>query len=170
MALRPQSRPLWLLGSSLIVQAFAPANSKRDESVIDSGFDEAKDPDSEDEYRFQEQDLQSQDEDLRRIAIIEVSRKKMRQFEDSLLFLLSNEPSISNRRHIIRALGNIGTAKSTPVLLGILSKESGLILGDVAEAVAKLGIRDAVPMLKQLTNCGIDFVKTRSKYAIKKLS
>ncbi len=138
--------------------------------MIDSGFDEAEDPNSEDDYRYQEQDLQSPSEDLRRWAIIAVSRKKMRQFEDALLGLLGNESSTSNRRHIIRALGNIGTAKSTPVLLEVLNKESGLILGDVAEAVAKLGIKDAVPMLKQLTDCGIDFVETRSKYAIKKLS
>jgi HEAT repeat protein len=138
--------------------------------VIDSRLDETEDQESEDDYRFQEQGLESKDEDLRRWAIIEVSRKKMRQFEDALLGLLGSEPSVSNRRHLVRGLANIGTAKSAPVLLRVLDNEFGLILGDVAEAVAKLGMKEAVPMLEQLTNCGIDFVENRAKHAIKKLS
>lgn len=133
-------------------------------------FDQDHNFEEDDGHRFNDQDLKSPDANVRRLAIMTISKEKKNRFEDVLLNLLGKEVDIANRRHIVRALGNMGTVTSASVLLHILANESGLILGEAAEALGKLGVKEAIPKLNDLRQCGSGFVENKVEWALKALS
>jgi HEAT repeat protein len=94
--------------------------------------------DDEDGFQFQDVDFDSEDEFKRRIAVICVSRGRLCGYESKLMTMLQLEKSENLRRHIVRALGNVGSPLSVPSLMGILRTEKGLILGDTIRALGQL--------------------------------
>lgn len=122
------------------------------------------------DYHFDQRHLSDPNDDLRRFAIIEISRRRMNEFEDKLIHCLkSTEKNDANRRHIVRALGNIGTSTSIAAIRPILEKGEGLIVGEAAEALAKLGDKDALQTIGRLVDSPIQFVATKAKWADGKL-
>lgn len=89
-------------------------------------------------------DFLSDDEGARRFAIIEASRTASAHQLPHLLRLLEWD-TCGNRRHIARALGNIGGDEAVRRLLGLLEAEEGLMLGDVARALGQLRVAAAAP-------------------------
>jgi HEAT repeat protein len=121
-----------------------------------------------DEYVFSPEEITSPDEALRRFAVIEISKCKMIQYEDELLRRYPAEP-YDLRRHIIRALGNIGTEKSVDLLMDLLTREEGLILGDTAAALGKLKVMQAVPDLLRLVTSSLEWVAQNARFALRRL-
>jgi hypothetical protein len=80
-------------------------------------------------YEFTAGDLQDSDEDVRRFAIIHISKYKLTEHEEKLLNVLMTDPSVSNRRHVVRALGKIGSHRSVEAIMKVITSESGLIVG-----------------------------------------
>jgi HEAT repeat protein len=121
---------------------------------------------SDSEYVFRPEDLQSADENLRRFAIIHISKERLTDFENHLVEMMATEQSYANRRHIVRALGKIGTARSIGLLLGILSEPDGLILGDAAQALGRLRVPDAVGRLQELTASRVEWIAGQARWAL----
>jgi HEAT repeat protein len=117
---------------------------------------------------FERGDLNSIDEDLRRFAIMEASRTKDASCLPRLLALLEAD-TYPNRRHIVRALGNIGGEANERRLLELLKIEDGLILGDIANALGKVGSRAALPQLRELEAHPTEWVTQNARAAIRKI-
>ncbi len=91
------------------------------------------------------------DETLRRWKIIAGSRAGDASLLPQLLARLDGgEETPENKRHIVRALGNIGGPPVEAKLLELLSSERGLILGEIAQSLGKLHSQRAAPTLKSL--------------------
>jgi|GEM_PF-3323415 len=123
-----------------------------------------------DHYYFDEGNLIDPNDDIRRLAIIEISKRRMTELEDRLIHCLeSTEKSEANRRHIVRALGNIGSSKSIGIIRATLEKSDSLIAGEAAEALAKLGDKSALATIMRLVDSPIQFVASKAKWAADKL-
>jgi HEAT repeat protein len=122
-----------------------------------------------DSYEFDAEHLQSPDEDVRRLAIMHISKERLTSFEGRMLKLLRTEPTDANRRHIVRALGKIGTASSVDTLLEVLKGQKGLILGDAAEALGRLKVSDAVERLRELRSSDVDWIANKARWALNQI-
>lgn len=122
-----------------------------------------------DEYVFDAVELDSEDEDYRRWAVIAISRCKIGGYDDKLLAMLTREPEQDLRRHIVRALGNLQSAGCVSVLLGMLDTEKGFILGEIAQALGKIGVQEARPKLEQLTQSRVEWAANQARFALKLL-
>ena len=74
-----------------------------------------------------------------------------------------------NKRHIVRALGNIGDQSVGRHLLQLLDYEHGLILGDIAEALGKLQSIASKEQLQGLAEHHLPWVVQKARWALKKL-
>jgi HEAT repeat protein len=128
-----------------------------------------QDPNSEG-YEFKAADLDSCEEDVRRWAIIHISRNKLRQYEDKLINLLAAESGINNRRHLVRALGKIGSQRALSRIIEIIKDEEGLIVGDAAEALGRLRAAEAKTILEGLAASPIPWIANKSRWALKELA
>ncbi len=114
-------------------------------------------------------DLDSSDEDTQRFAIIGISRKRMLEHTGKLVEILQQEIPEANRRHVVRALGNLCVAESAPHLLRMLEYETGMIAGDVAKSLGQIGVVEAIPILESLTESPILWVAEQACAALKRL-
>ena len=114
-------------------------------------------------------ELHKGDESRRRSRIIDASRAGDASLLPQLLARLDGEESHDNKRHIVRALGNIGGERAEDKLIGLLETQRGLILGDVAHALGRLGSRRAVPLLKALRDHESEWVRQNVAFALKRI-
>lgn len=105
----------------------------------------------------------------RRGVIIDVSRHRDRRYLAQLLARLRSDETYENRRHIVRALGNIGDQSAIEPRKEILQQERGDILGDAAAALAKLGASDALPRLTVLAASKRPWIAQQAKWALSRL-
>ena len=113
----------------------------------------------------EDSDFLSDDEDARRVAIIEASRTADASQLPHLLRLLERD-TYANRRHIVRALGRIGGDEVVRRLLALLEAEEGLMLGDVARALGGLRVAAAAPRLRQLVGYPLAWVRDSARWAL----
>ena len=105
-------------------------------------------------------------ETRRRWRIIDASRAGDASLLPQLLAQLDGDESPDNKRYIVRALVNIGGARAEDKLIELLETQRGLILGDVAQALGKLGSRRAVPLLKNLRDHESEWVRQNVAFAL----
>ena len=113
--------------------------------------------------------LHNGDETRRRWKIIDVSRAADVSSLPQLLARLNSDETYSNKRHIVRALGNIGGEKAECKLLELLSSQRGLILGEIAEALGKLRCRRALPTLRSMCDHESPWVRQNVTRALRRL-
>lgn len=113
-------------------------------------------------------DLWSPDEGSRRFAIIECSRNADASHLSRLIELLHTDTQ-ANCRHIVRALGRIGGPDAERELRGLIAVESGLILGDIARALAATGCAESLIVLDGLSTHELEWVRDSARWAIKHL-
>ena len=114
--------------------------------------------------------IDRRNEDLLRADIIDVSRQRDAAYIPLLLELLwDTRTPQQNRRHIVRALGQMGDQSVAPALLAILRSDEGLIVGDAAHALGALGSADAIPRLQELSDSEEDWVAQKARWALKRL-
>jgi hypothetical protein len=101
--------------------------------------------------------------------VIHVSKHRLTEFGEMLLGMLPRESDEANRRHIVRALGNLGTPDCTGVLLTIVRKQAGLIVGDAIEALGKLKAAQAIEDIRGLTKSPTDWIANKARWALKQL-
>ena len=118
-------------------------------------------------FKFQDADFDSEDEFKKRIAVICVSRGKLRGYEEKLKAMLQLEKSEDLRRHIVRALGNIGSDGSIPLLMGILRTEKGLIVGDTIRALGQLKVSEARALIEPLEKSELEWVANNARWFAK---
>ncbi|WP_435008745.1 HEAT repeat domain-containing protein [Tundrisphaera lichenicola] len=114
--------------------------------------------------------LHKGDERRRRWKIIDASRAGDPSVLPQLLARLDGGETSENRRHIVRALGNIGGPQAEARLLELLASERGPILGEVAQAIGKLGLRRASSMLRGLRDHESEWVRQNVGFALKQLA
>jgi HEAT repeat protein len=114
--------------------------------------------------------LHKGDETLRRWKIIDASRSGDASLLPQLLARLEGSETYENRRHVVRALGNIGGPRAEAKLLELLGTEQGLILGDIARALGELGCRRAANPLESLRNHESEWVRQNVTFALRRLS
>lgn len=119
---------------------------------------------------FDPKNLESPDADVRRLAVIKVSRTQLGEFAVDVLELARNDPDESVRRHAIRALGNLRFRDAVPFLMEVLESEGGLIVGDAVQALGKLGAHQARYAIESLRNSDIPWVAEQARCALKALS
>ena len=113
--------------------------------------------------------LRKGDESHRRWKIIDASRAGDASLVPQLLARLDGDESYENKRHIVRALGNIGGLPAEEKLIELLGTQSGLILGDIAQSLGKLGSRAAIPALKELCDHEAEWVRQNVEFALRRL-
>ena len=91
--------------------------------------------------------LHEGDETLR-WKTIDASRSADASLLPQLLARLDGDETYESRRHIVRALGNIGGPRAEAKLLELLDSEPGLIIGDITRALGEIGCRRAAPPLE----------------------
>ncbi len=114
-------------------------------------------------------DISKGNEDIRRGVLIDISRAKDNRYIPQLIARLNSNETYENKRHIIRALGNIGDNSVADFLLELLSKEKGLILSEIAETLGKFKHHKAKEKLNELVTCEISQVAEKSKWALNKI-
>lgn len=114
--------------------------------------------------------LHKGDETHRRWKIIESSRVGDPARLPQLLARLDSDESYDNKRHIVRALGNLGGSQAEARLVRLLASEQGIILGDIAQSLGKLGSRRSVPALKSLCDHESEWVRQNVSFALRKLT
>jgi len=114
--------------------------------------------------------LHKGDESQRRWKIIDASRSGDVGLLPQLLARLSGGETYENRRHIVRALGNIGGPQAEAKLVELLTSERGPLLGEVAQAVGKLRLRQAIPTLKLLSVHESEWVRQNAAFALGRLA
>jgi len=112
--------------------------------------------------------LHKGDETLRRWKIIDASRARDARLLPQLLARLDGDETHENKRHIIRALGKIGGPHAEAKLLELVGTQQGLILGDIAQALGKLGSRQAAPKLKGLCDHESEWVRQNASFALRR--
>jgi HEAT repeat protein len=110
--------------------------------------------------------LHQGDESRRRQKIMRASRAEDTEMLPQLLARLNADETCENKRHIVRALGNIGGPLAEARLLELLGTSKGLILGDIAQALGKLGSLRAVPKLKGMRNHEVEWVRQNVNFAL----
>jgi len=113
-------------------------------------------------------DIKSADPEQRGWAIMDISRRADKSALPVLLSIIEGETE-SNKRHVVRALGNIGGEQSINCLLSLLSSEQGLILGEIARALGKLNCIAALDRLEGLRNCETQWISECCKWAIDRI-
>jgi len=106
-------------------------------------------------------------EDQRRLKIIQVSKSRDSRYLPQLLSRLESDETYANKRHIVRALGNIGGSKAEQALLELLRKEKGLILGDICGALASIGSKRLIPEIKMLRKHENAWVRGQAAQALR---
>ncbi len=119
-------------------------------------------------------DLLSYDADVRRSAIMRVSRGRLYEFSQLLVNRLAVEPSVENQRHIIRALGNLRCVASCPDILALASvcianDEMDLRGGDAAAVLGMLGYEPARSFLEQLLDSPLEWNRQNARRALRLL-
>ena len=114
------------------------------------------------------EELKNEDEEIRRWAIINISKEKSKEALGLLLDCLHSETE-SNRRHVVRALGNIGGHDSIQKLLELIQTEKGNIMGDIAKSLGQLLVAEAKPMLEKLQFSDNQWIAQNSKWAMKQM-
>jgi HEAT repeat protein len=114
--------------------------------------------------------LHKGDETRRRWKIIDASRAGDSSLLPQLLARLDGDETSDNKRHIVRALGNIGGSHAERKLLALLGTERGLILGDIAHALGQIGSRRALPLLKSLCDHKLEWVRQNANFAIRRMT
>lgn len=112
--------------------------------------------------------LHKGDETRRRWKIIDASRAADVGLLPQLLARLDGDESYENKRHIVRALGNIGGPRAEQKLIELLGSQRGLILGDVAQSLGKLGVRRAAPALRLLGDHESEWVRQNVEFALRR--
>ena len=113
--------------------------------------------------------LRDSDEDVRRLEIITISNSSCSEAAFDLMSIYSSE-TYENKRHIVRAYGNIGGPKLEVELLKLLSTEEGVILGDICKSLGQLGIASAEATITLLRNHELQWVKQNANWAIKRFT
>jgi HEAT repeat protein len=113
--------------------------------------------------------LHNGNEALRRWKIIDASRAGAASLLPQLLARLDGDETYDNKRHIVRALGNIGGPRAEDKLLKLLRIECGLMIGDIAHALGTIGSRHAVPRVKTLPDHELEWVRQNARNAIRTL-
>jgi HEAT repeat protein len=108
-------------------------------------------------------------EDTQRMRIFIASRSRDPRYLRKLFAVLRRDKAEANRRHAVRALGNIGGAEAEGALLAVLNGERGLIVGDAAEALGRLKSKKALHRLKQLTSDEEHWVAQQATYALRNI-
>jgi HEAT repeat protein len=114
--------------------------------------------------------LQKGDEAHRRWKIIDASRSADASLLPQLLAPLDGDESYDNKRHIVRALGNIGSPQVEEKLVGLLGSQQGLILGDVAQALGKLRARRSGPALEGVSDHESEWVRQNVNFALRRIA
>jgi len=114
--------------------------------------------------------LHKGDESRRRWKIIDASWAADASLLGQLLARLDGKESYENKRHIVRALGNIGGPQAEDKLIGLLVSQRGLILGEVAQALGELGSRRALPALKGLGDHESKWIRQNVEFALRRLA
>lgn len=112
--------------------------------------------------------IEGNGEEERRFAIMEASRSRDSSKLPWLLSLLETDTE-SNRRHISRALGHIGGDGAVEILLRLLDREQGLILGDIARSLGRLRVIAAVPRLQSMRSHPVAWVSESARWACEEL-
>ena len=112
--------------------------------------------------------LHKGDEAHHRWKIIDDSRAADASLLPQLLARLDGDAD--NKRHIVRALGNIGGPQVEEKLVGLLGSRQGLILGDVAQALGKLGSRRSVLALKGFSDHESAWVRQNVNFALRRIA
>ena len=107
--------------------------------------------------------LHTGDEQRRRWNIIAASRARDARYVPQLLARLDSDETQANKRHIVRALGNIGDMRAEPALLDLLQTAHAPILGDVILALGQLKSRRAAPFAKLLLEHDDAWVRQNAK-------
>jgi HEAT repeat protein len=107
--------------------------------------------------------LNKGDEDQRRWNIVEVGRAR---YVPQLLARLTSDETDDNKRHIVRALGNIGDLRAEAPLLKLLESSTDLMLGDVVHSLGQLESKKAIPTLKSLLDHEVEWVRQNAKWAL----
>src|SRR6478735_2370345 len=110
--------------------------------------------------------LHKGDEAGRRSKIIKTSRNSDGASLPQLLARLDSDETAENKRHIYRALGNIGGAAAEEKLLQALARESGLALGDIVHSLGKLKCQRALPAISPLADHPAAWVRQNAKFAL----
>jgi HEAT repeat protein len=114
--------------------------------------------------------LNKGDESRRRQNIIKASRNGDVELTAQLIALLQTKESRGNKRHAVRALGNIGGERARTTLLELLNREDGIILGDIAHALGQIRCRSALPGLKRLADHKLLWVRQNVAFAITEIT
>lgn len=114
--------------------------------------------------------LHKGDETRRRWKIIDASRSGDASVLPQLLARLGGNETYENKRHIVRALGNIGGRCAEARLLESLGSEQGLILGDIAQALGRLRSRRAAVLLRGLSDHESEWVRQNAAFALRRLA
>ncbi len=112
--------------------------------------------------------LKDEDEDIRRWEIIDASKEADVSSIDALLDIVDSE-TIANKRHIVRALGNIGGDKAERKLHLLASSESGEVLGDICKSLGQLKSEQAIPILQKHRGSDIQWVSQNASWALKQI-
>jgi len=110
--------------------------------------------------------LKDKNEDVRRLEIITVSKEADANSVSTLLDIFHSE-TIANKRHIVRAFGNIGGSRVESKLLQLANSESGEILGDICRSLGQLKSEQAIPLMKKHRESDIDWVSQNATWALK---
>ena len=122
-----------------------------------------------DGYDVAPADLEHLDAQRRQSAVISISRKRIAGHEARLLKMLESDPDVSVRRHVVRALANLGVAEAVPPIRRIAESGEGLIAGDAARALGQLRANDAGELLNRLTQSPVDWVRNSARWALKQI-
>jgi HEAT repeat protein len=110
--------------------------------------------------------LHKGDEARRRANIIAASRSADENLLPQLLAHLGSDETQENRRHIIRALGNIGGQVAEDKLLQLLQSECDLALGDVIHSLGKLKCHRAISSIKRHADHPESWVRQNVEFAL----
>ena len=110
--------------------------------------------------------LKDENEDVRRLEIIDASKDADPNSIETLLEIFDTETT-ANKRHIVRALGNIGGEKAEDKLLDLIETESGEILGDVCKSLGQLKSVRAKSILLKLLESEMQWVSQNARWALK---
>ncbi len=114
--------------------------------------------------------LHKGDEAHRRSKIIDASRSGDASLLPQLLARLDGSETVENRRHVVWALGNVGGPRAEEKLMELLGAERGPILGEIAQALGKIGSRRATPMLERLCDHESEWIRQNARFALRRLA
>lgn len=113
--------------------------------------------------------IQKGGEDRRRWNIIDASRSHDARYVPQLLARLDSNETYENKRHIVRALGNIGDKRAEQKLLQLLDNEPGLLLGDVVRSLGQLNSRSAISRIKELLDHKTEWVRQNARWSLDRM-